>query len=80
MQKEHEYKSLKCQPTDSKLGFMRQSLHSTIKNLLIIENMFYTIAHMDHNSMFVFTNRCKETSSSSFSSSKKSIDFLLSYL
>jgi hypothetical protein len=69
--KEHEYGSLKCEPTDSKLRFLLQSLHLTLENLLTKESMFYTIAHIDHNSMFIFINHYKETSSSSSSSSNK---------
>ena len=40
MQKEHEYESLKCEPSGSKLGSMLQSLHETLENLLTKENMF----------------------------------------
>jgi len=66
--------SLKCEPSESKLGSMLQSLHTTHENLVTNENMFYTIAHIDHNSMFIFIIHCKETSFSS-SSSKKLFDF-----
>jgi len=77
VQKKQEHGYLKCEPSRSKLGFMLQSLHSTLENLVTKENMFYTIAHMDHNSMFISINHFKETTSSS---SKKSFDFLLLYL
>jgi len=42
MQKEHEYESLKCEPSGSKLGYMLQSLHSTLENLVAKKSMFYT--------------------------------------
>jgi hypothetical protein len=76
VQKEHEHVYLKCEPNDSKLGFMLQSIHSSLDNLVTKESMFYTITHMDHNSMFIFIKCYKDTSSSS----KKSFDFFYYYI
>jgi len=73
VQKEHNYVSLKYESSGSKLGSMLQNLHSTLENLVTKESIFYTIAHMDHNSMYIFIYHYKETSSSS----KKLFDFLI---
>jgi len=43
VQKKHEYESLKCELNDSKLGYMLQSSHSTLKNLVTKDSIFYTI-------------------------------------
>jgi len=42
MQKEHKYEYLKCEPSGSKLGYILQSLHSTLENLVAKKSMFYT--------------------------------------
>jgi len=45
VQKKHEYDSLKCEPAGSKLGFMPQSLHSTLENLLTGERVLHNNTH-----------------------------------
>jgi len=40
VQKEHEYESLKCEPSGSKLGSILQSLQETLENLLTKETCF----------------------------------------